>query len=405
MVQEKEHESDGIKILLVGDSKVGKTSLINTLISQEFNHDPPTRLIGVSISAKVNPEHVPLYIEDFSLREQSYDDLRDAIREANAICLVFASSEINSVARVFDHWIPTIRRLQRDEAVTSYKPIILVNNKIDIEPLANETRIADKIRDSVDGFIQVSALTQENVFELFYLAQKSVIYPKGPLFDSQLRMMSKKCRSALIEIFKLCDVDNDGLLNDHELNLFQENCFGTPLQKDALVDLKSIIEQSTNNGISNNGITQDGFLFLHTLWIDNGQPHFTWQVLRNFKYDSNIDIRKDTDDSEDVNGLTKDFLTKTSLIDLSDSFAETSRKERGRLTSFYQEEEEELYSNDDISEDARDHGDNRLRCSQIDLYNYYKENSKVIKAGFGFTLVTVASMLALKYLVQGGKGP
>ena len=36
---------------------------------------------------------------------------------------------------------------------------------------------------------------------------------------------------ALRRVFRICDLDNDGFLGDHELNEFQKRCFNAPLQQ------------------------------------------------------------------------------------------------------------------------------------------------------------------------------
>lgn len=56
---------------------------------------------------------------------------------------------------------------------------------------------------------------------MFYFAQKAVLHPTAPLYDSREHTLKPKCLEALKRIFKISDVDKDGLLNGTELNLFQ----------------------------------------------------------------------------------------------------------------------------------------------------------------------------------------
>jgi len=60
-----------------------------------------------------------------------------------------------------------------------------------------------------------------NVSEVFYFAQKAVLHPTAPLYDSREHALKPKCLDALKRIFKISDVDKDGLLNATELNQFQ----------------------------------------------------------------------------------------------------------------------------------------------------------------------------------------
>jgi Ras family protein T1 len=57
--------------------------------------------------------------------------------------------------------------------------------------------------------------------EVVYYAQKAVLHPTLPLFDTHSQQLRPKCVAALRRIFRLSDKDNDGVLNDQELNDFQ----------------------------------------------------------------------------------------------------------------------------------------------------------------------------------------
>lgn len=69
--------------------------------------------------------------------------------------------------------------------------------------------------------VECSALMPLNVSEVFYFAQKAVLHPTAPLYDSREHALKPKCLDALKRIFKISDVDKDGLLNATELNQFQ----------------------------------------------------------------------------------------------------------------------------------------------------------------------------------------
>ena len=55
-----------MRILLVGDSGVGKTSLIFSLVSEEFSEDVPPRAEEITIPPDVTPDRVSTQIVDFS---------------------------------------------------------------------------------------------------------------------------------------------------------------------------------------------------------------------------------------------------------------------------------------------------------------------------------------------------
>ena len=58
-----------VRILLLGEPRVGKTSLIMSLVSEEFPEDVPPRAEEITIPADVTPERVPTHIVDYSGNE------------------------------------------------------------------------------------------------------------------------------------------------------------------------------------------------------------------------------------------------------------------------------------------------------------------------------------------------
>ena len=105
--------------------------------------------------------------------------------------------------------------------------------------------------------------------------------------------MKPKCQEALKRVFVLSDADCDGILNDPELNKFQVECFNTPLQPADIAGIKSVITENNLEGVRNNGITEKGLLYLHKLFIQKGRLETTWQVLRKFGYDNDLELRED----------------------------------------------------------------------------------------------------------------
>jgi Ras family protein T1 len=167
--------------------------------------------------------------------------------------------------------------------------------------------------------------------------------------------LKPKCLEALKRIFRISDVDKDGLLNAHELNQFQvstqlspalhrhsrqleadyrssvrvqQKCFSTPLQSQELEGILALIRNfdpalvlpiptypysTPSTPLLDNhpafpsssssshfpmsppaeGITETGFLLLHTLFIQQGRNETTWTVLRKFGYGEGLDLRED----------------------------------------------------------------------------------------------------------------
>ncbi|KAI1884087.1 hypothetical protein AGOR_G00222770 [Albula goreensis] len=280
-----------VRILLVGEPKVGKTSLIMSLVSEEFPDAVPLRAEEITIPADVTPERVPTHIVDYSEAEQSDEQLYHEISKANVICIVYSVNNKKSIEKVTSHWIPLINeRTDKDSRV----PLILVEDSDLVEHSSMETILPIMNQYSeIETCVECSAKNLKNISELFYYAQKAVLHPTGPLYCPEEKEMKPPCIKALTRIFKVSDLDNDGILNDIELNFFQRTCFNMPLAPQALEDVKNVVRRNMADGVQDNGLTLKGFLFLHTLFIQRGRHETTWTVLRRFGYDDDLELTQE----------------------------------------------------------------------------------------------------------------
>ncbi|XP_055877956.1 mitochondrial Rho GTPase 1-like isoform X1 [Biomphalaria glabrata] len=277
-----------VRILLVGDEKVGKTSLILSLVSEEFAEEVPARAEEITIPADVTPEHVPTCIVDYSAQDQEEIVLQEELRKASVICIVYSVVDEDSIQRLTSYWLPYLRYTLGDDHRT---PVILVGNKVDLTDIQTLESILPIMNDfgEVETCVECSARTLKNISEVFYYAQKAVLHPTAPVYNPDEKELTPQAKKALTRIFRICDLDNDNVLSDEEINLFQMKCFNSPLHPQALEDVKSIVRKNVTDGV-NDGITLKGFLFLHTLFIQKGRHETTWSVLRKFGYDDNLQL-------------------------------------------------------------------------------------------------------------------
>ncbi|CAG2106671.1 unnamed protein product, partial [Medioppia subpectinata] len=120
------------RILLVGQcmyAGVGKTSLIFSLVSEEFPEEVPAKAEEITIPADVTPERISTQIVDYSAQEQSVDVLLQEIRKANVICVVYAVDDDDTIDKITSYWLPLIRDELGEEHST---PVVLVGNKADL---------------------------------------------------------------------------------------------------------------------------------------------------------------------------------------------------------------------------------------------------------------------------------
>jgi len=284
-----------VRILLVGDDQIGKSTLVTSLIKETFVPNIQHVVPEVTIPPEVTGDNVTTYIVDSSARLENRGQLEAEIRKADVICIVYAVNIPETFERIPSFWLPYIRSLGRNI------PVVLVGNKIDLrgrDNLTNE-RLKTEVMPIMDEFkevetcVECSAKELLNVSEVFYFAQKAVLHPTAPLYDSREHVMKPACIEALKRIFKLCDTDKDGILNDEELNEFQRKCFNSPLQQQELEGVKNVVRENSTNGVNENGLTETGFLFLHKLFIQRGRLETTWTVLRKFGYGDDLSLRED----------------------------------------------------------------------------------------------------------------
>ncbi|XP_064151371.1 mitochondrial Rho GTPase 2 isoform X11 [Loxodonta africana] len=263
-----------VRILLLGEAQVGKTSLILSLVGEEFPEEVPPRAEEITIPADVTPEKVPTHIVDYSEAEQTEEELQAEIH------------------KIRTKWIPLVNgRTKRGPRV----PIILVGNKSDLRPGGSIEAVLPIMSQfpEIETCVECSAKNLRNISELFYYAQKAVLHPTAPLYDPEAKQLQPACTQALTRIFRLCDQDLDQALSDEELNTFQKSCFGHPLAPQALEDVKMVVSKNVAGGVWNDQLTLDGFLFLNTLFIQRGRHETTWAILRRFGYGDALELTDD----------------------------------------------------------------------------------------------------------------
>ncbi|ESK95749.1 mitochondrial rho gtpase 1 [Moniliophthora roreri MCA 2997] len=283
-----------VRILLVGDEGVGKSTIVTSLIKESFVPRVQHIVPEVTIPPEVTPENVTTYIVDSGAGPQDRAHLESEIRKAHVICVVYSIDNPNSFDRIPAFWLPHFRQLGVNV------PVILVGNKIDLRggEVTNEA-LEDEIVPIMNEFkevetcVECSAKIPLNVSEVFYFAQKAVLHPTAPLYDSRDHVLKPACVKALKRIFKLCDMNKDGVLDPVELNEFQRKCFDAPLQLQELEGIREMVNQHADGGVRDGGLTELGFLFLHTIFIQRGRLETTWTVLRKFGYAEDLRLTEE----------------------------------------------------------------------------------------------------------------
>ncbi|KAI1458674.1 mitochondrial Rho GTPase [Annulohypoxylon moriforme] len=279
-----------VRVCVCGDEGTGKSSLIASLVKDVFvsNKIQPV-LPQITIPPSIGtPENVTTTIVDTSARPQDRTTLRKEIRKSNVILLVY--SDHYSYERVALFWMPYFRSLGVNV------PVVLCANKSDLTDNTTPQVVEDEMLPvmnefrEIDSCIRASAREHQNVNETFFLCQKAVTHPIAPLFDYKEGNLKPVCVSALKRIFYLCDKDQDGYLNDDEIQEFQFKCFEKPLSPEDLDNIKLSIAKSVPGTDTTKGVDMRGFLQLNKIYAEKGRHETIWIILRKYHYTDSLSL-------------------------------------------------------------------------------------------------------------------
>ena len=163
------------KILLIGDSCVGKTCLISRYAIGVFNEDYITT-VGFDSRQKeeiINNEKVLVRIFDTGGQERFKSITANYLRNAEGVILVYDLTSTESFENL-KFWIESIKNnLGNDEPI----PIIIIGNKIDLEDAREINKlVAEKFaKDNNYKYFETSAKTGEGVDDAFREIVKQIL--------------------------------------------------------------------------------------------------------------------------------------------------------------------------------------------------------------------------------------
>ncbi len=160
------------KLILVGDFQVGKTSLINRFVKNEFK-ESYISTIGVEISKKVvdigDKTSINYIIWDIGGQVQQMIPYRKRFYSGASAGFIVIDRSRPEHQKSIEKWYNEIK-----ESVSSNLPIVIVGNKSDLSDVVVSEQVIKEIADK-HGFhyILTSAKTGENVNDAFiYIAYK-----------------------------------------------------------------------------------------------------------------------------------------------------------------------------------------------------------------------------------------
>ena len=163
-----------IKIVTLGDSMVGKTSIVYRYFENKFNENILST-IGIDFKTKyikVRDASVKVLIWDTAGQEKFRNIAKQYYQGANGVLLVFDVSDRKSFERI-EYWLNEIKENNKIDSMYA----VIVANKIDLINKRVVTREeAEKYAEKNNiSYFEVSAKTGEGVPEMFNNITKGTI--------------------------------------------------------------------------------------------------------------------------------------------------------------------------------------------------------------------------------------
>lgn len=157
----------GYKVVILGDTSVGKTSLVHRFLKNEFNEHTANTIgaafITVDHSSKVNPnKRVRLEIWDTAGQERYRSLTPMYYRNAKAALVCFDLSSIDTFEKA-QYWLEQLSLNSSSEDIKKY----IVGTKLDKITDSKET---DQVKDRLDDttvIFETSAKTGHGINQLF----------------------------------------------------------------------------------------------------------------------------------------------------------------------------------------------------------------------------------------------
>ena len=178
-----EKEEIGIKVTLIGESSVGKTSIINRYTKESFSQELDSTL-GANYSQKKITRHgkkIRLDLWDTAGQEKYRAIGRHFYKESYIVCLVYDITNNDSFEKIKSIWYPDLK-----EYGEKLKIVALVGNKLD-KYLEEEVKEDDarKFAEEIKAiYKKTSAMEGTNIEDLFNtLADKYLTEIAGLIID------------------------------------------------------------------------------------------------------------------------------------------------------------------------------------------------------------------------------
>ena len=164
------------KILTIGESEVGKTSILRRFVQNKFvkNHLSTIGIDYLTKTVNIYGKEIKLKIWDTAGQERYHYITNQVFKGADGVILVYDVNEENSFSKI-TNWSEQINTNASEEEIT----LILIGNKIDMSNRAVSKEKGQEKANSLNiGYYETSALNGIGINEAFEGLTKEIMKKK-----------------------------------------------------------------------------------------------------------------------------------------------------------------------------------------------------------------------------------
>ncbi|KAJ4827687.1 hypothetical protein Tsubulata_046585 [Turnera subulata] len=217
--------SEEVRIVIAGESGTGKSSLICTGTTGLILWNPQPCVDPITFREDFFADDGPLTIIDTSSKlEDAGSDVAEQLKRADAVVLTYACDRQETLDRLGTHWLPQLRNLQVK------MPVMVVGCKRDLMDANQQESFWQMLSQIKQQFPEIKQFRESSVFDDPNSSRCSII-PNGPdQFTNDMNWLALRLPS----------------------------------------------------GVNERGLTLEGFLATHAIFLGRGEGDTTWLALRKF---------------------------------------------------------------------------------------------------------------------------
>ena len=157
-----------LKVVVMGDASVGKSCLLHSFLTGEFNDVYiPTVIENSQTKIRIGRSFVKLELWDTAGQEDYKEMMRLSYHQTDLFLIVFALDDRNSFTNAMDRWYPELKSTQ--------SKIVFVGNKTDLrteEGIKNgdhlsKEAVLESLKKLESSYFETSAKKREGVEDVF----------------------------------------------------------------------------------------------------------------------------------------------------------------------------------------------------------------------------------------------